>query len=88
METLDPQPSVESLRARVAAFERERARLCRELDGNAGARRLRVVDVAVAVVLLVCFAFGVCAGEGFEFPPLGERPYDPNRPLPLVKASN
>ena len=87
MQSIEPLQSIESLREKVAAFERERARLCRELAAPARDPRFRVVQVAVLGLLAATFAFGVCAGRGFEPPPLGERPYDPFKPLPVVKLS-
>ncbi len=85
MDTLETPPSVESLRERVSEFERERARLCRELSAPARDPRFRVVQVAVFGLLAVSFACGLCAGEQFGLPRIGERPFDPNKPLPVVR---
>ena len=86
MQSLVPPESVETLREKVAAFEREHDRLCRELAATPRDPRFRVVQVAVLGLLAVSFACGLWAGEEFAFPALGERPYDSNKPLPVVQA--
>jgi hypothetical protein len=86
MHTLVPPESVETLREKVAAFEREHARLRRELAATPRDPRFRVVQVAVLGLLAVSFACGLCAGEQSGFPARGARSYDRDKPLALVEA--
>jgi hypothetical protein len=89
MEPLEPPRSIESLRAKVAAHERERARLHRELAAPAGDPRLRAVQVAVLALLAVSFGFGLCAGvASTSFPHGGEHRTPPDTPLPVVQMPN